>query len=652
MEKIKYSLFYDFHTSPLIPDVGKNFQVEQFTDNLKACGVDFLTWHARCNQGNAYYNTRFGCRHPSLQYDLFREIAESCHRKGIRISAYFNGGLSDEELLQHRAWMRIAPDGRCLNEYRLTPYARATCYNSPFREHLKNMVREMAEEYPVDGFFFDCMSNQLTCVCPYCVREMKEKEIDYNNPGELGKFTGDSVLRLARELHDLIKSIRPEALFFLNGSMVDEMIGYDTQLECESLPTSASLGYEFLPVQAHYLRTVARGNPVLNMTGRFYEWGDFGGLRKEEGIEYDLFYGLANGMRPEVGGHFHPRGDMDQPVFDLIRSIYKKMQEYDFWCDDAVNHPEIAVIFPKSGNELRSDPSLKAATRMLCELKIQFDVVTEAASWESYDLLICPDSIRFSPETGRRISEHLQKGGAVIASGESGLNPEGSAFLLQAWSVVYLGPMPYSPYYFHPEGRLANGLPPMPLSVYAEGVLVKAKAGACIEMEVIKPYHNQEWDGLHANFYTPPQEKTDIPFITIKDRIACISGKIFAGYYNRSPYQLRSLLGNVIQALCPHLKLKAPTLPSFARAFVQQNGTMELIHILAYTPELRGKSIALEDRATLLNTELALRMDGKQVSRVYLAPKREPLPFSLEEDYCRISVPVICGYALVVIETV
>ena len=79
---------------------------------------------------------------------------------------------------------------------------------------------------------------------------------------------------------------------------------------------------------AHYMRTVAGPDrSVLNMTGRFYDWGDFGGLRKEEGIEYDLFYGLANGMRPDVGGHFHPRGDMDQPVFDLIRSLYSNIQQ-------------------------------------------------------------------------------------------------------------------------------------------------------------------------------------------------------------------------------------------------------------------------------------------------------------------------------------
>ena len=84
--KTKYALFYDFHTSTVIPDVGKNFDVEKFTDNLRECGIDFLTWHARCNQGNAYYDTKYGYRHPSLEFDLFGRIAESCHGKGIRIS--------------------------------------------------------------------------------------------------------------------------------------------------------------------------------------------------------------------------------------------------------------------------------------------------------------------------------------------------------------------------------------------------------------------------------------------------------------------------------------------------------------------------------------------------------------------------------------
>ena len=52
-----YCLFYDNHTMPALPDVGENFDAELFTDRLKDCGVDYLTFHARCNLGMAYYNT-------------------------------------------------------------------------------------------------------------------------------------------------------------------------------------------------------------------------------------------------------------------------------------------------------------------------------------------------------------------------------------------------------------------------------------------------------------------------------------------------------------------------------------------------------------------------------------------------------------------
>ena len=75
MHQPKYSLFYDFQTMPACPDAGRNFDVEHFTDRIKACGVDYLTFHARCNLGMAYYDTKIGIRHPSLQHDLFGGIA-------------------------------------------------------------------------------------------------------------------------------------------------------------------------------------------------------------------------------------------------------------------------------------------------------------------------------------------------------------------------------------------------------------------------------------------------------------------------------------------------------------------------------------------------------------------------------------------------
>lgn len=648
--KTKYALFYDFHTSTVIPDVGSNFDVEKFTDDLKECGVDFLTWHARCNQGNSYYNTKFGYRHPSLEFDLFGKIAESCRKKGIRISAYFNGGLSDEELLRNPSWMRIAPDGHCLTEQRPSAEMRAACYNSPYREHLKNMVRELAENYPVDGFFFDCMGRYYTCICPVCVAEMKRRGINYRDGHEVMKFTYDSIVKLAKELHEVIRSVNPELFFFMNGSWVEEMIGLNTQEECECLPPCMDLGYDYLPVQAHYLRTVSGDNSVLCMTGRFYHWGDFGGLRRAESVEYDLLYGMANGMRPEISDHFHPRGDSYPEVFELIRNVYGTIRRYDPWCLDAVNRPSIAVVYGSGGPELRTDVSLKAAVRMMSELKLQFNVVTEASSWDSYELLIFPDNIPFSGEAARRVRKHLERGGSVIATGWSGLDPERKEFVIDSWPVRYLGPTPHNPLYYAPEGECAEGLPHFPLSVYASGTEVRAADGAETAMWSVKPYHNHEWDGIHSNWYTPPQEKTESPFLAFKGRIAYCSGRIFEGYFNRAPYQSRILLSNMIRRFLPIPKFRSSTLPSYARAFVQYNGSQELLHVLVYTPELRGKSVALEERGTLVDTELCLRIDGAPFRKVYLAPSMDELAFTEQDGYCVIRLPLIRGYELVVFE--
>jgi hypothetical protein len=650
MTRFKYALFYDFHTSTGIPDVGKNFDVEKFTDNLKECGVDFITWAARCNQGNAYYFTKYGYKHPSLEFDMLREIGESCHRKGIKVSAYFNGGLSDEELLHHREWMRIAPDGKLFMppEKRVSVENRIVCYNSPYREHLKNMVREIAEDYPIDGFFFDCMSSMYTCICDRCVTEMKEMHIDYTDEQQIAEFTKFSIIRLVKELYATIKEIKPDALFFLNGAMVDEFIGYDTHLECECLPPCKDLGYDYLPVQAHYLRTVAQGNTVLAMTARFYNWGDFGGLRKAESIEYDLFYGIANGMRPDVGGHFHPRGDMDQPVFDILKQIYNNLQRYDKWTLDAVNKPEIAVVY--TSDDLRTSTSLKAAVRMLTELKYQIDVVTEASSWDKYSMLIFPDTVTFSEETKNRVEQHITKGGSVIASGGSGLSSDMQNFVIKDWPVRYLGKMETDPLYFMPQGRFSKEIPIMPLSVYASGMKTLPVDEATVEMFSVKSYFNKGFDGIRTSWYCPPEKTMDYPFLAIKNRIAYFCGNIFEGYFNRGAYQLRYLLDNVIRSLLPEPLFRSETLPSYARVFVQQKENMHLVHVMAYTPELRGDNVALEERAVLIDSELAVRTDGKKIKKVYTAPDLVELPFVVDGNYCKAQLPLLKGYELVVFE--
>ena len=112
MHDPKWCLFYDNHTMAACPDVGAAFDVDAFVAQIKSCGVDFLAFHARCNQGMAYYDTKIGTRHPSLRYDLFEKLAAACQREGIALSAYFNAGLSHDEGQKHRDWLVLNPEGK------------------------------------------------------------------------------------------------------------------------------------------------------------------------------------------------------------------------------------------------------------------------------------------------------------------------------------------------------------------------------------------------------------------------------------------------------------------------------------------------------------------------------------------------------------
>jgi hypothetical protein len=649
MHQPKYCLFYDNHTMPACPDVGENFDVEAFTDRIKRCGVDYLTFHARCNLGMAYYDTKIGIRHPSLKYDLFGKLADACKRKGIHLTAYLNAGISSAEGLLHREWTTLYFDGREYREPRLTPYVRTMCYNTPYRDHLIAMIVEIAKNYPVSGFFIDCLAG-YPCVCPTCIKEMKEKGIDWTNYDEVVKFSEFSMMRLSKDIAKAVKAINPNYLLYFNGPGFEEQSGIGTYIECECLPTGF-WGYEYLPVLSHYMRTLGE-QPILNMNARFYDWGDFGGLRPEAAIKSELLYGLANGMRPNIGGHFHPRGDLENAVLDRIEKIYKELQTMEPWFDNAKNITEIAIVYPGTIENIRNDRQLRSAVRMLSELKQQFDVVTLFSDWSKYKVLIIPDNITFDDEIARRVKAHIEAGKAVISTGSSGLDREKTQFMLQKeWGLKYLGENNFDPAYFTAGKNFNRNLPDMPLSLYSSGIDAEALPGTSVEAYLIKPYYNRGWDGEYAFYYNPPDAITDKPALTINGKVAHFSHQIFTGYSDKASVELRTIFSNVLNKFIPDPLIKSENLPSFARVFVTEQPGRRMVHILSYLPELRGSQTQIiEEPVELHNIKIALRVDDRKPRKVYLAPDKVSLPFKVDDGYIKVTIPANKGYSLVVFE--
>ena len=643
MHQVRYGLFFDNHTQVDFPEMGKKFDPEFFTDELRRCGVDYLGFHARCNMGLAYYDTRIGIRHPTLDYDLFGRLAECCKRKGIALVAYFNGGISTMEMLQHREWQRMRfpslppppPD---------SPYWLTTCVNSGYRDRLIAMVREVAANYPVAGFFIDCLDS-TPCVCPICVAEMTKRGVDWRDVEAARNFRRESVLRFCADIAAAVRETIPDPMLYFNGPNYADARELDTFLDCECLPTSL-WGYECLPSRAHFMRNIEPAHQILNMTGRFYDWGDFGGLRTAESLKFDLAYGLAHGLRPNVGGHFHPRGDQEQPVFDRIAEVYHDLQRCDEYYENAVNPADTAIVLSEGGDFFTHQPVLRTASRMLDELKMQYDIVAAeySNSWEKYRLLILPEGLPVTPRLVERVREHLARGGAFFGCGALAATAFGAEFGIAAPEDAGLDPV-----YFRMGAEFSRDVPDMDLSLYAPATKVEVR-GARRAAELVRPYYNIGSNGIYPTCYTPPQGPAGSPFLTVNGRAVWCAGDLFGGYRKRGAIHLRDILRNVIAELLPEPLLADVKLPACARAVLTEQPGRMILHLMAYAPETRGEAAVVEEGLSVVDGSCRVKTGKRRVARAFLAPAGTPIEFAADGEYTALRLPIFTGTALAVLE--
>jgi hypothetical protein len=539
MHQPKWCVFFDFHTMPANPDVGKGFDFDAITGKLAEAGVDYIVFPARCNLGTAYYDTQIGLKHPALEYDLIGRLNEACQKRDIALSCYINIGLSHEEGLRHREWLVLQKSGQVYGDDRLNSFMRQMCYNTAYGQHAVNMVTELLNRHSIAGLFFDCMMT-YPCYGHECMEEMKALGVNWEDDDEIHDYNYMKMNRMAQQLSEAARAVNPEVLLYFNGIDYEAQDKLGTYLDFECLPTGG-WGYETLPIGARYLRTL--GKPVLNMSGRFHKsWGDFGGIRTEPSLEYDLIYGLGNAMRANIGDHFHPRGDINQPVFALYKRLYDRLRPLEPWVEGARAVTEVGVVWqtPYPGYKFMSErqrafyekqyTAIKGTTRLLCELKHQFDLITDFAQWDKYDLLVLPDHIVLNDEFAGRIRQHLDRGGAVLSSAWSGLGPDGQGFVFPEWGAEYRGDDPFDPAFFRPAEGFAADLPEMPITLYQQGTDIAPLPGAQVLGEIIAPYYNRHWDGEHGFVYLPPDQPTGRACGVLQGRVAHFSHPLFSSY--------------------------------------------------------------------------------------------------------------------------
>jgi len=625
----------DFHNMPGIDNFCNKFDADKLAETLSSINVTRVNLFAMCNLGYSYYNTKIGVPYPGLKCDMFGESLEACHKKGIEVVGYINVGINQDLALKRPELCRLNKDKLIIDGNIMEAFSRLMCYNNDeYIEYSKNIINEILQ-YDIDGMFLDCCFVR-PCYCGKCIKEMTERGIDISDESAVYQFSQEKAVEYCRKMRELL----PEGkTLYVNCMPYDMMKDIDTHIEVESLP--GGWGYDYFPALAAYARNLY--DDVVYMTGRFQKmWADFGGFRSTASLEYDAFDSLMYNTGFSVGDHMHPNGTLDETLYNNdLKKIFTFLKSYEPWTDKAKYVKEIAILRNKSTTKQNLiTPALRGVTRMLSELKYNFDIINDEMDFSPYKLIILADEFNVSENSKSKLEKFISDGGAILSSGTAGLNKKEKKFVLDAYNYLsYEGDETgyedgWAAYY-----RLVGE--ERDYSTYAPGILMKNNSGTSVADHCPAQFP-WESDGLRGYVYIPPKEKDGYCSIATKGNTTHISFPIFRAYYNFSYPEHRKLVGELLKKLIHNKMIIADELPVFSRATITGNNDYKLLHIKTSYPENKGLAPVVDEHI-VLPAGRVVAVEG-EYSEVSLLPEGKKIKSVIENGYTKITLPEINGY--------
>jgi hypothetical protein len=644
----------DFHTSPFIRDIGVDFDPDEFADTMKAAHVNSVTVFAKCHHGHLYYNTKHPARHPHLRknFDLLAQQVEALHRVGIRAPIYISVLCDEYAADEHPEWIAREPDGRPVGAGPLQPGWQIMDMSSPYQEYLAEQTQEILKLFkPVDGIFFDMCWDQPS-LNNYAVEAMIKRGL--NPEDETDRLTHAHEVSLAymKRFFNMVRSTAKNATVFFNGRVywrMREDLGAQTQAEIEALPTGG-WGYLYFPKNVRFARTL--GIPYMGMTARFHKsWADFGGLKPYAALEYETAQMISLGAVCSIGDQLHPRGTLDKAVYEIIGQAYGRVEAREPWTDGAQHVSQVGVFQIPAGVRVNEGVSGadEGAARMMMQLKHQFDMIDDQSDFGDYEMIVLPDRVELSDHTKRRLRDFVRKGGALLASGFSGVSEDGKFLTLPFLPIKPQGISPFQTTFIRFGKEISTDVPRTDHVMYERGVRVLPAGGAINLASVVEPYFDRSWKHFSSHFQTPAEKVSRYSAAAMKNRVAYIAYPIFSAFHQHGNVPFKLLVRNIMNLLLPEPLVRVGA-PSGTEATMMRQKNRTIVHILHYTPQRRTQKLdLLEEVVPLMDVPLSVKLP-KAPKRVYLAPEKTALKFEYMRGRVNLRVPRIDGHAMVVFE--
>ena len=658
----------DFHTSPLIPEIGAKFDKKAWQDTLQAAAVDSITCFSCCHHGYSYHPTKVGAMHPHLKYNLLREQIDACHEIGINVPIYITAGVNQYASILNPAWRSVDCSGTYTN-WNNDPLKAGyykLCFNADgYLDFLCSLIEESVTMFPdADGVFLD-ITSQAQCCCPACIRDMLANGLDPEKEIDRKKMARLSMMKYYRRTFEAIRKHNSSMTIFHNAGHITmgdtEILPYFTHLELESLPTGG-WGYDHYPMSSAYSRKL--GMEFLGMTGKFHtSWGEFGGFKHPNALRYECALMLANGSKCSIGDQLHPSGAIDASTYDIIGQAYREVREKESYCDNVTSSADIAILAAEpflSETDIPSgsnypDGSI-GASRLMLELHQFFDFVTLDMDLKQYKVLILPDCIKLSSADADIIKSFIARGGKVVLSGDSGFETNSGKFLFDIDAEV--GEWGKSnPDYLLPDSRFAPEYLKTPMVMYSESRRVVPKNKDNATGEVFDSYFNRSYKHFCSQQHTPYKpEGSGFASGVLSGNILYFAHPVFSLYRKYGNTAVKEHFAKAFFTLLGKDRKFECDLPSQARTTLQYQKEFDrdILHLLFATPSLRGGGSAqqieiIEELLPCRETNIKLKCE-RAVKSVMTVPEKQAIEFVCEDGVLSFKAPEFTCHQMIEIQ--
>jgi hypothetical protein len=191
------ALICEAYNPPFYPSL--DYRADKAVSIARELNADSLRYPAASYF--AYFPTKSGYPvHPELKGDPMRETVDLCRRHNLKLIAYvplnhpfMDAGSNDP---RYQEWCKRTAAGVAMTteHYGYTKYFEG-CLNSPVRDVIRALVREVLTQYPVDVMYFDGPYQGMQMAKEYC--HCKHCEAAYRN--RFGKGVPDQRSKISLE---------------------------------------------------------------------------------------------------------------------------------------------------------------------------------------------------------------------------------------------------------------------------------------------------------------------------------------------------------------------------------------------------------------------------------------------------------------------